>query len=78
MARKRLYRIVEVKAGDCFHRLLNGQVSETARVVSVTSDGVGIPHVRFWVHHERTESSDEQRTLALSAFSERFTEPSAA
>ena len=46
---------------------------ETARVLAVSKDPAGIPHVRFSVHYERVESA-ENATLALSSFSELFSE----
>ena len=51
-----------------------GKSVETARVIAVSKDSVGITHVRFSVHYERVDTADELRNLALSSFSELFSE----
>ncbi|HSK39954.1 MAG TPA: hypothetical protein VK943_09310 [Arenibaculum sp.] len=60
--------------GSVYRRTHFGQVVETARVLSVAADGAGIPHVRYTVHYEKCETSDELRTLALSSFAALFGE----
>lgn len=64
-----------VREGEFYRRTLSGQVLDTVYVVSVEPDVMGIPHVRFWIHHEQIDASDELRTLALSAFAKQFPEP---
>ncbi|MBI1205806.1 MAG: hypothetical protein GC191_00805 [Azospirillum sp.] len=64
----------DVAEGALFCRLAGDKVVETARVLAISQDLVGIPHVRFRVHHERTEASDELRTLSLASFKELFCE----
>ena len=65
---------VDVIEGSVFRRTTPGKIVETARVLAVSKDSVGIPHVRFSVHYERVDTADELRTLALSSFSELFSE----
>jgi len=65
---------VEVATGAVFRRTVGGRVIDTAQVLALSEDSAGIRHVRFSVHHERTEAADELRTLALASFREIFTE----
>ena len=74
MFSKRQKSQVEVTEGSVFRRTTRGQSVETARVIKVSKDPVGIPHVRFSVHYDRIDSADELRTLALTSFSELFSE----
>ncbi len=74
MLTKRRTSCPAVKPGDVFERVADGQVIETAQVLDVSQGPVGIPHVRFRVHHERTESADDLRTLALASFHQLFHE----
>jgi hypothetical protein len=62
----------DVATGALFRRSVDGKVVDTARVLALSQDSAGIPHVRFNVHHERTEGPDELRTLAMVAFRETF------
>ncbi len=73
MFSKRQKSQAEVTEGSVFRRTTRGQSVETARV-KVSADSVGIPHVRFSVHYDRIDSADELRTMALSSFSELFSE----
>jgi hypothetical protein len=64
----------EIAPGSTYRRS-RGEVVEMARVIAVVPDPGGIPHVRFNLHIEsRTSHSDEQRTLALAAFSSLYAE----
>ncbi len=65
---------VDIIEGSVFRRTTPGKTVETARVLAVSKDSVGIPHVRFSVHYERVDTADELRTLAVSSFSELFNE----
>lgn len=66
----------KVEIGETYRRELRakngGKADETARVVSVSDDEVGIPHVRY--HRcvggrpQRDGSNVDDRTLALTAF----------
>jgi len=67
-----------IEEGALYRRFSRGQGVETARVIAVGPDLMGIPHVRFWVRHELSDASDDLRTLALSAFTELFPERIAA
>ena len=64
----------EVKIGGVFRNTLRGDMVETAKVIDIVPDSLGVPHVHFMVsirsaHHECFK---EQRTLGLATFSERF------
>ena len=64
----------DVTTGALYGRSDGGKVVETARVLSISFDVAGIPHVRFSLHHERSEASDELRILCLRSFQEQFRE----
>lgn len=64
----------DVAAGSVYRRVVAGQTLDTAEVLALATDSAGIPHVRFTLHHERSEWPDEPRTLALAAFRARFPE----
>jgi hypothetical protein len=64
----------EVKVGGVFRNILRGDMVETAKVIDIVPDSMGVPHVHFMVsirsaHHECFK---ERRTLGLATFSERF------
>ena len=70
----------EVKVGGVFRNILRGDIVETAKVIDIVPDPMGVPHVHFMVsirsaHHECFK---EQRTLGLATFSERFPSPTTA
>ena len=70
----------EVKVGGVFRNILRGDMVETAKVIDIVPDPMGVPHVHFMVsirnaHHECFR---EQRTLGLATFSERFPSPTTA
>ena len=61
----------EVRPGDRYRRLHAKGVLETATVVELRNDPLGIPHVRFHVRFEREASEHIEtavRILALGAF----------
>ena len=63
----------EVEVGKLYRRDrdIGPGVSETAQVVSVWDDEVGIPHVRFYRRQGSANSGHtevDDRTLSLSAF----------
>jgi hypothetical protein len=64
----------DITEGSVYRRTTRGKSVETARVIAVSKDSVGITHVRFSVHYERVDTADELRTLALSSFAELFSE----
>ncbi len=61
----------ELKPGDSYRRPRRDRVAETATVLTLCADPVGIPHVRFNVAG-RLEGG--MRILALRAFCEAYSE----
>ena len=68
----------EVRPGGTYIHKGAGNIVETARVIDVGPDGMGIPHVRFEVVVERSKERhthfEAVRTLNLATFSETFSE----
>jgi len=60
--------------GAVFARMTETQITETARVLGLTEDDVGIPHVRYAsrLHRANRTLDQGQRTLALLSFLSRF------
>jgi hypothetical protein len=61
----------EVKPGDSYRRRQGNHVAETATVLAIRPDLVGIPHVLFKLAFECSDSNsfeDGSRILALNAF----------
>ncbi|MBV9522709.1 MAG: hypothetical protein JO010_07950 [Alphaproteobacteria bacterium] len=61
----------EIKPGDSYRRAHGKGVTETATVVDLRTDPLGIPHVRFQVRFEREASEHIEtatRILAVGAF----------
>ena len=63
-----------VEVGAAYRRMGAGSLVETAYVLEVSSDKLGIPHVRFQLQVARGASNPaiETRTLSLEAFQGRF------
>ena len=66
-----------IEPGAIYRRVRPNNLVETARVLAVTTDNVGIPHVRVDIrvdgpHYARI--SQGQRLLSLDAFAADFTE----
>jgi hypothetical protein len=64
----------EVKVGGVFRNIRKGNIIETAKVLDIVPDCMGVPHVHFTVsikssHHVCFK---EQRTLGLATFAEKF------
>lgn len=61
-----------LKAGAKFRRLRDKSTEETAKVLSVSTDGFGIPHVRYEIEigklGAQTRFKDGPRVLALQSF----------
>jgi hypothetical protein len=57
----------EVKPGAIYRRLLGNYVTETATVLDLRTDPVGIPHVRFRVRFERNATETIETALRLLA-----------
>jgi hypothetical protein len=67
----------ELKPGDSYRRPRRDRVAETATVLTLCADPVGIPHVRFNVAFDHIESGRLEggmRILALRAFCEAYSE----
>ncbi len=66
--------LVEVKIGEVFETILDGNVIETAKVVGVGPDSLGIPHVHFEVQIKKSNLKcvEENRTLGLETFNRRY------
>ncbi len=67
-------RKLEVKIGAVFRNIRRGNIIETAKVLDIVPDSVGVPHVHYKVSigSAHRECFEEQRTLGLESFSERF------
>ncbi len=63
-----------LSAGATFARRGARQTVETARVLSISEHGTGVPHVHYNCRIERENRifDDGPRTLALPTFLERF------
>lgn len=68
----------EVREGAVYRRCSSGRVIETAKVLDVSPDAQGIPHVRYEVMVEgargRLSQFADCRILCLRSFSREFTE----
>jgi hypothetical protein len=66
----------DIKVGDVFRHRLPGNGIETAYVLDVAPDYVGIPHVIYDLCLEVSHLDPylERRTLGLESFNERFEE----
>ncbi len=64
----------EVKIGGVFRNIRKGNIIETAKVLDIVPDCMGVPHVHFMVSvgslHQ--QCFEEQRTLGLATFEEKF------
>ncbi len=71
-------RPTEVHAGGMYRHSGPGNVVETAEVIDVGPDAMGIPHVRFEVLVDRSRERHTHfqaiRTLNLETFRDYFTE----
>lgn len=67
----------EVRPGETFRRRQHRQMVETATVVGLREDLVGIPHVQFKVAIECSDANcfeDTSRILAVEAFLDAYPE----
>ena len=67
--------------GSRFRRVRQGHIVEHAEVLAVTTETIGIPHVRYKVSFQREtdgQVAEEKRTLALSAFRQLYCRPAPA
>lgn len=69
-------RKTQVDIGAQFERVFRDRTVETAKVISVMKDSVGIPHVRYSLTIKKPQRTlpfrEESRLLALEAFSEAY------
>ncbi len=68
----------EVREGAVFQHKGPGNLVETAKVLDIVPDAMGIPHVRYDLEVERNkmplESLTSSRTLNLRSFTSHFTD----
>lgn len=64
----------EVKVGSEFRKVRRGNIIEIAKVLDIAPDSMGVPHVHYRVSIQSAhqECFEEQRTLGLTSFTERF------
>jgi hypothetical protein len=64
----------EVKVGAEFRKVRRGNIVEVAKVLEIVPDCMGVPHVHYKVSVQSAhqECFEEQRTLGLASFAERF------
>ena len=72
-------RVPQVRTGATYRRTRPGNLVETARVLEIGADPMGIAHVRYvvLVYHaaERQSAVEELRTLNLETFAAQFSGP---
>ncbi|MGE0120656.1 MAG: hypothetical protein AB7S71_18450 [Dongiaceae bacterium] len=65
----------ELEPGAMFRNVRSGNFVETAKVLAVTKDGLGIPHVRFDVTVDtpsKIRLVEGRRILSLASFTQQF------
>ncbi len=72
--------VKDVQVGHLFRHVGPGNIIETAYVLHVANDSLGIPHVHYAVVVEQTPDIgfQEERTLGLESFSDRYSEVASA
>jgi len=67
-------RDVPVKIGAVFRNVRRGNIIETAKVLDIAPDSMGVPHVHYSVSIQSAHQKcfEEHRTLGLASFAERF------
>jgi len=67
-------RAEEVRIGAVFRNIRRGNIIETAKVIDIVPDPMGVPHVHYKVSIQSAHQDcfEEQRTLGLASFAERF------
>lgn len=60
--------------GAIFRNVRRGNIIETAKVLDIAPDSMGVPHVHFSfsVQSAHQEGVEEHRTLGLATFAEKF------
>ena len=67
----------DLQPGATFRNIRAGNFVETAKVLAVTKDGLGIPHVRFDVTLDtpsKIRLVEGRRILSLASFTQQFPE----
>jgi hypothetical protein len=71
-------KLLDVREGATYRHTGPGEFTETAKVVHVGPDAMGITHVRYRVRvasaRERKANFEESRTLNIETFSDYFSE----
>lgn len=69
----------DVKVGAVFRNVRRGNIIETAKVLDIAPDSMGVPHVHFTVSIQSAHQHcfEEKRTLGLASFAERFAKAAA-
>jgi len=64
----------DVKVGAVFRNIRRGNIIETAKVLDIAPDSMGVPHVHYTLSIQSThqEGVEEHRTLGLASFAEKF------
>ena len=64
----------EVTVGSVFRNIRKGNIIETAKVLDIVPDPMGVPHVHYSVSIQSSHRKcfQEQRTPGLASFPERF------
>jgi hypothetical protein len=66
----------QIETGCIYRHTGPGDIVETARVIRVHEDAMGIPHVSYDVMVSKSQAGfKERRTLNLKSFSEYFRDP---
>jgi len=69
----------EITAGATFRHTGPGDLIETAKVLKIAPDSMGIPHVRYEFAAQRNnltfDGLESRRTLNLDSFARYFSEP---
>lgn len=71
----------DIVEGSAYCRSHPDYVVETARVLAIRQDSLGIPHVRYMVSYQRRTQKvleDGPRILSLAAFASHYCEPASA
>ena len=66
-----------LEPGTVYRNVRHGNMVETAKVLGITRDGLGIPHVRFDMTLDspgKIRLVEGRRILCLAAFAEQFKE----
>ncbi len=67
---------VGLDSGASFQRARAFDIIETAKIIAVASDAVGIPHVRYSLKVAGPRAAiEEQRTLSLESFRRLYPQP---